>query len=123
MSFRLEKIHTKTDNQNWSGVIIDTSTSISSSFDVRDDDHTFTMTKSERLEKVSWFRNLKANLDENYIGWDREYLSDNTLVITYKANTVDSLNKIYINSRKNHNMYTIQWRMYNSLGNEIFKNP
>ena len=123
MYFKLEKTYTKTDSQDWSGIVIDSTRALNPSVDERDNDNKKTMTTDERLNKSTGFRDARTSLGNTYVGWDREYVGNNELVLTYMLTTLESAKNLYIHLHKTHDMYDVKWKLTSPTGKEIFTIP
>ena len=123
MYFTIEKIYNKTTEQDWSGVIINTERSMSSTFDERDNDSKKIISDEEKSNHVSKFVEIVNELGDDYVGWDKEYVDNNQLKIIYSFRNIESAKMFYIKSNKTHDMYEVKWRLVNPVGYEIFSKP
>jgi len=119
MPCRLEHTYTKTNEQDWSGVIVKAANSLNSTYDPRDDDSNKVMTEQDRVAKYTKFRAAKDELAEKYIGWDREYVGDNQLNIIHYTSDVESARLLYVSSRRTHDMYEVSFKIFNENGIEV----
>jgi hypothetical protein len=86
MTVKLIKLTKKTSDQDWSGKHIKVNSSLNSTYDPRDAGN---FTEEERLIlKNSTKNNMRES--EGYIGWDREYKDDNTLLLIYYFDTIEN---------------------------------
>jgi hypothetical protein len=128
MTVFLNKRFRKTTDQDWSGIMIDASKSISSipdsldSFDI----------DTDLLEVYRYVRPKKLSAN-GYSGWNREYIGDNELVISFLFDTVknavlylDNRKALYANShpfteirKKAKIEYEIKWEIINNSGETI----
>ena len=131
MTVFLNQIFKKTDEQDWSGVKINVERSISSSPDPRD---TYTLDPDvEQQIKQKLPKSVSAN---GYSGWNREYKSDNELVVSYYFDTASNAllyfnnrSLLYSNSeistmRTNNNpkIYDVEWEIVeNGVATELNK--
>ena len=118
MPCRLEHTYTKTNEQDWSGVIVKAANSLNSTYDPRDDDSNKVMTEQDRVAKYTRFKTTKDELAEKYIGWDREYSSNQLKMIHYTTD-VRSARLLYISSRKTHDMYLVSFKIFDENDNEV----
>ena len=123
MYYKLEKIYTKNNEQDWSVIIIDYDRALNPTYDERDNDNKKIMEQQERLDKSSPFRETRMSLGDDYVGFDREYVGENDLVVTFYTRTKESARTLYINSPKKHELYEVKWRLINPAGIEVFNKP
>lgn len=95
MAAILKHTITKTDSQDWSSLYINVEKSLSSTPDPRDNCAGDINLHKTQLKAFSP-RTISAN---GYIGWDREYQSNNVLVITYKFDTPENA-RAYLQKRR-----------------------
>ena len=83
MTVFLNQIFKKSEEQDWSGVMINTKSSISSTEDARD-------MYNLPSDSISVFRQKLPTIiqSDGYLGWNREYKNDNELVISYHFDTI-----------------------------------
>lgn len=128
MTVFLNKRFRKTTDQDWSGIMIDASKSISSIPDSRD---SFDI-DTDLLEVYKYVTPNKLSAN-GYSGWNREYTDDNELVISFLFDTVknavlylDKRKVLYANShpfteirKKAKIEYEIKWEIVNNSGETI----
>lgn len=125
MPYKLEQIFTKTDEQDWSKVIIgDVSRSMNSTPDSRDDQGRSLFSEEDRTSKYSWFVEFKNRVGSNYIGWDREYRGNNQLALIFyldNENTARLLEEALVLHRNAlpNQPYQMSYRLTDNEGNEI----
>lgn len=125
MPYKLEQIFTKTDEQDWSKVIIgDVSRSMNSTPDSRDDQGRSLFSEEDRTSKYSWFVEFKNRVGSNYIGWDREYRGNNQLALIFyldnesTARLLEEALVLHRNALPNQ-PYQMSYRLTDNEGNEI----
>jgi hypothetical protein len=95
MTVFLNRIFKKSEEQDWSGVMMNTKSSISSTEDARDADNLPSDSKSVFRQKLP--RNIHS---DGYLGWNREYKNDNELVISYQFDTITNAISYFQKRRK-----------------------
>ena len=101
MSVILKQSLTKTDQQDWSGVFINISESKTPTPDPRDENNLSANTKIVLKEQKSLVSSAVG-----YEGWDRNYVTDNNLVVSYYFDTADNA-MAYFTKRKTRIANTI----------------
>lgn len=121
MSYKLEQIFTKTNDQDWSGVIINTEVSLNSTPDPRDNQGRQSFSNDVLKQRYFWFTEFKRRVGSNYIGWNREYIHNNQLIITYELVNEATARILYEECVEHRKVapYTISYRLTNSNGDEI----
>jgi hypothetical protein len=98
MTAKAIKKLTKTTDQDWSGVYFNKiDTSVSSTFDPRDQEHVYSNTEIRVIKD-----NMKTNirLAPGYEGWDREYVGNNELKLIYYFSDKESANSFIHGSNR-----------------------
>lgn len=117
MYYKIEKNYTKTNEQDWSGVIISIERSMNPTFDERDNDSKKKIVDEEKPNFVNKFKEIINELGEDYVGWDREYVDENQLKIIYYFKSIESARTFYVKSFKGQAMYSISWYIVDLEGN------
>ena len=122
MSYKLVLTYTKTKDQDWSKVILNTNNSLNSTPDPRDNQSNEAFDENYRKQKYAWFADFKEKAGAAYIGWDREYIDNDKLAITYyleDENVARILITRYSNNVLKNFPYTFSWKLYDKDQNEI----
>jgi len=125
MPYTLEQIFTKTNEQDWSRVIVgDISRSMNSAPDSRDEQGRSLFSQEDRTGKQSWFLDFKNRVGSNFIGWDREYRGNNQLALIFyldNENTGRILQELCAEHRNAlpNQPYQMSYRLTDNEGNEI----
>ena len=135
MPYTLIKEVTKTSDQEWY-VGLNIANSLSSTPDPRDSNVSYT---DEEKAIVSDYANKCLKLHPGYLGWDREYIGENLLRVTYYFTTEASARtfrmrnhdlsnpyyarflRVLVNKEKELGIapYTTSWALYDEQGNTI----
>ena len=121
MSYKLVQTYIKTNDQDWSQVILNVENSISSTPDSRDNHSREVINDEIRKKRYSWFSDFKEKAGAAYIGWDREYITDNKLEITHSLEEEAVARILYTRASNSikESIYTITWNLYDNDGNEL----
>lgn len=134
MTYKLKQKITKNANQNWV-LYLDSNFTLSKNDDSRDNVDLF----NENEKNI--FRLYRQKIKENtgWVGFDRQYIDDNTLEITHHFNT-ESGARLYYDNSKNINIsevnavsklleykikssiaprYSTSWHLFNDNDEEI----
>ncbi len=121
MSYKLVLTYTKTKDQDWSNVILNTNNSLNSTPDPRDNQNKEAHNENFRKEKYAWFSDFKEKAGAAYIGWDREYIGDNQLAVTHFVEDENVARILYTrhSGAIKNSVYTLLWKLYDKDQNEL----
>lgn len=117
---KLKRLMTKQENQSWQ-LCIDSTTTVKKDSDPRDmSGNQLTEEQSRILSKVNRFTRA-ADPNDNVanpgvLGWDREYIGENSVVIVVYFDTVENATLYYKRVKNPANIDTV-------MENEIKPNP
>lgn len=115
MSYELRKTYDKTDTQTWDYVSI-SNTAMNYTYDPRDKNE---ISEDKKPMIYNWYRSIKEQLGQDYIGWDREYVGNNSLIITHYIQNENSARLFYnadTNSPASNTRYVIRWDLKTDTG-------